>query len=152
MAASCSCHSAEINQTAIFESSANHSDSSHESTIVLLSSTDLENPLTHHNSDTMHVAGRKSQRVCWYELCPSRLNSKKWRIVTRSTRAGGRDWGPIVGQTLCDSCYSTYHQYGSFVRSVRTRKSVDSSVAHVPTNSTGTTTTVFNEKFFRSRK
>jgi hypothetical protein len=60
--------------------------------------------------------------MCAYELCPSPLHSKKWRVVTAGTCAGGRDWEPLVGQTLCDSCYSTYRKHGTFVRSVRTNE------------------------------
>jgi len=50
------------------------------------------------------------------------LHSKKWRVVTPGTSAGGRDWEPLVDQTLCDSCYSTYRKHGTFVRSVRTNE------------------------------
>jgi hypothetical protein len=31
-----------------------------------------------------------------------------------------QDWGPLIGQTLCDSCYSTFRKHGTLVRSVRT--------------------------------
>ena len=48
-------------------------------------------------------AGTKGQKMCAYELGPSPLHSKKWRIVTAGTNAGGRDWNALVGQTLCDS-------------------------------------------------
>ncbi len=34
--------------------------------------------------------------------------------------AGGRDWQPLLGSTLCDSCYSTYRKHGTFMRAVRT--------------------------------
>ena len=58
---------------------------------------------------------------CAYEMCPSPLLSKKWRIVTSDTSAGGHQrWEPLVGQTLCDSCYSTYRKHGTFIRSIRT--------------------------------
>jgi hypothetical protein len=68
------------------------------------------------------LTGCKGQKMCAYELCPSPLHSKKWRVVTAGTCAGGRDWEPLVGQTLCDSCYSTYRKHGTFVRSVRTNE------------------------------
>ena len=113
-----------------------HSESSHDSTVGRTSSTDSENPLKLRDSATKRVAGMKGQKVCCYQLCPSPLHSKKWRIVTRGTSAGGRDWEPLVGQTLCDSCYSTYRKHGTFVRSVRTNEGwfrVDSSGSQ-PTN------------------
>lgn len=62
----------------------------------------------------------KQHRVCFYEQCPSPLQSNKWRIVTCGTTAGGRAWGSLVGKTLCDSCYSTFRKHGTLVRSVRT--------------------------------
>ena len=62
----------------------------------------------------------KLQKVCAYEFCPSPLHSNKWRLVTPDTTAGGRDWQPLLGMTLCDSCYSTYRKHGTFIRSVRT--------------------------------
>eukprot|EP00960_Hanusia_phi_P048412 758931-Hanusia_phi.AAC.8 len=62
----------------------------------------------------------KVQKVCAYEFCPSPLHSNKWRLVTPDTTAGGRDWHPLLGMTLCDSCYSTYRKHGTFIRSVRT--------------------------------
>ena len=58
-------------------------------------------------------------KVCHYHLCPSRLHSNKWRTVTRDTNAGGRDWEPLVGLTVCDSCYANYRKHGTFVRSLR---------------------------------
>lgn len=67
-------------------------------------------------------AGCKGQKICACELCPSPLHSKKWRVVTAGTCAGGRYWELLVGQTLCDSCYSTYRKHGTFVRSVRTNE------------------------------
>ena len=62
----------------------------------------------------------KSQRMCMYEHCPSPMHSSKWRVVTSTTVAGGRDWQSLFGMTLCDSCYSTYRKHGTFIRSVRT--------------------------------
>lgn len=79
-----------------------------------------ENPLKLRDNARRASSGCKGQKVCAYEMCPSPLHSKKWRIVTSGTSAGGRDWEPLVGQTLCDSCYSTYRKHGTFVRSVRT--------------------------------
>ena len=72
--------------------------------------------------DTHLCAGSKGQKMCAYELCPSPLHSKKWRVVTAGTNAGGRDWNTLVGQTLCDSCYSTFRKHGTFVRSIRTNE------------------------------
>ena len=60
--------------------------------------------------------------MCAYELCSSPLHSKKWRVVNESTNAGGRDWSALVGETLCDSCYSTFRKHGTFVRSMRTNE------------------------------
>jgi hypothetical protein len=65
-------------------------------------------------------ASCKPQRLCQYEHCPSPMHSSKWRVVTRTTVAGGRDWQKLLGMTLCDSCYSTYRKHGTFIRSVRT--------------------------------
>ena len=62
----------------------------------------------------------KPQRQCQFEHCPSPMHSSKWRVVTRTTVAGGRDWQKLLGMTLCDSCYSTYRKHGTFIRSVRT--------------------------------
>jgi hypothetical protein len=68
------------------------------------------------------AGGTKCHKICAYEHCPSPLHSKKWRMVTTGTSAGGRDWEPLVGKTLCDSCYSTYRKHGTFVRSIRTNE------------------------------
>jgi hypothetical protein len=68
----------------------------------------------------------KPQRMCVYEHCPSPMHSSKWRVITTNTVAGvagvagGRDWQPLLGSTLCDSCYSTYRKHGTFMRAVRT--------------------------------
>ncbi len=66
------------------------------------------------------AASCKPQRMCMYEHCPSPMHSSKWRVVTATTVAGGRDWQTLFGMTLCDSCYSTYRKHGTFIRSVRT--------------------------------
>jgi hypothetical protein len=66
------------------------------------------------------IASCKPQRVCMYEHCPSPMHSSKWRVITSTAVAGGRDWQPLHGMTLCDSCYSTYRKHGTFIRSVRT--------------------------------
>ena len=66
------------------------------------------------------AASCKQQRMCMYEHCPSPMHSSKWRVVTATTVAGGRDWQSLFGMTLCDSCYSTYRKHGTFIRSVRT--------------------------------
>jgi hypothetical protein len=84
------------------------------------SSSDAENPLKLRECAMKRAAGIKGQKMCCYQLCPSPLHSKKWRVVTPGTSAGARDWNPLVGQTLCDSCYSTYRKHGTFIRSVRT--------------------------------
>ncbi len=60
--------------------------------------------------------------MCSYELCPSPMQSKKWRTVTKGTSAGGQSWDCLVGKMLCDSCYSTFRKHGTFVRAVRTSK------------------------------
>jgi hypothetical protein len=89
-----------------------------------------ENPLRLRESAIKRPASIKGQKICCYQMCPSPLHSKKWRVVTMGTSAGGRDWEPLVGQTLCDSCYSTYRKHGTFIRSVRTTEGwsrVDSS-------------------------
>jgi len=99
-----------------------HSESSHDSNLVRLSSTDSENPLKLRESAFARAAGCKGQRMCCYAHCPSPLHSKKWRVVTAGTSAGNRDWAPLVGQTLCDSCYSTFRKHGTFIRSVRTNE------------------------------
>ena len=62
----------------------------------------------------------KTQKTCMYEHCPSPMHSSKWRVVTATTVAGGRDWQSLCGMTLCDSCYSTFRKHGTFIRSVRT--------------------------------
>ena len=60
-------------------------------------------------------------RMCFYRDCPAPTHSKKWRIVSKKTSAGNRNWAWMIGQTLCDSCYSTFRKHGTFVRSVRTQ-------------------------------
>ena len=55
----------------------------------------------------------KQPRMCAYEHCPSPMHSNKWRVVTPQTSAGGRDWLPLLGMTLCDSCYSTYRKHAT---------------------------------------
>jgi len=66
------------------------------------------------------VVPNKMAKVCFYELCPSPMQSNKWRTVTEGTAAGGQNWDPLVGKMLCDSCYSTFRKHGTLVRSVRT--------------------------------
>lgn len=82
----------------------------------------VDNPLKLRESAMKRGCGVKGQKMCCYQHCPSPLHSKKWRVVTPGTSAGGRDWEPLVDQTLCDSCYSTYRKHGTFVRSVRTNE------------------------------
>ena len=86
------------------------------------SSTSLENPLKLRESAMLGGAVNKGQKICCYQMCPSPMHSKKWRIVTQGTSAGGRNWEPLWGQTLCDSCYSTYRKHGTFTRSMRTNE------------------------------
>jgi len=91
-----------------------HSECSFGSTVARASSTDdSNNPLKLRHSAIKRAAGIKGQKVCCYQLCPSPLHSKKWRVITPDTRAGGRDWEPLIDQTLCDSCYSTYRKHGT---------------------------------------
>lgn len=78
-----------------------------------------ETPLKLRENTRCVSLGRKGQKVCEYEMCESPMHSKKWRIVTSGTSAGGRDWKPLLGKTLCDSCYTTYRKHGTFVRSIR---------------------------------
>ena len=99
------------------------SECSHNGTVRCTSASEtFQNPLKLRESAIKRNLGIKGQKMCCYQLCPSPLHSKKWRIVTPGTSAGGRDWEPLVGQTLCDSCYSTYRKHGTFVRSVRTNE------------------------------
>ena len=95
-------------------------DHSSECSTLGRSSSDADNPLKLRECAMKRAAGIKGQKMCCYQLCPSPLHSKKWRVVTPGTSAGARDWNPLVGQTLCDSCYSTYRKHGTFIRSVRT--------------------------------
>jgi hypothetical protein len=62
----------------------------------------------------------KQHKLCYYDLCPSPMQSNKWRTVTQGTAAGGQVWDGLVGKMLCDSCYSTFRKHGTLVRSVRT--------------------------------
>jgi hypothetical protein len=62
----------------------------------------------------------KQHKLCYYDLCPSPMQSNKWRTVTQGTAAGGQVWDALVGKMLCDSCYSTFRKHGTLVRSVRT--------------------------------
>jgi hypothetical protein len=71
---------------------------------------------------TPGTACRKGQKICSYQFCSSPMHSKKWRTITHGTSTGGRDWDFLVGQLLCDSCFSTYRQHGTFMRSVRTNE------------------------------
>ena len=72
--------------------------------------------------DESHLKGLTSKgRMCFYRDCPAPTHSKKWRIVSKKTSAGNRNWAWMIGQTLCDSCYSTFRKHGTFVRSVRTQ-------------------------------
>ena len=103
-----------------------HSECSLKSSEVAHSSesvgTDEENTLKLRNSARTGTVCSKGQRICCYQFCSSPMHSKKWRTVTHGTSAGGRDWDSLVGQLLCDSCYSTYRKHGTFVRSVRTKE------------------------------
>jgi len=113
-----------------YESEAHSECESHDSCLARLSSNDSENPLKLRDSAIKRAPGFKGQKMCCYTQCPSPLHSKKWRVVTKGTSAGARDWAPLVGQTLCDSCYSTFRKHGTFIRSVRTNEGwfrVDSS-------------------------
>jgi len=106
------------------------SEFSRDSYLTQLSWDDPENALKLRDSAIKHTPGIKGQKMCCFTQCPSPMHSKKWRVVTKGTRAGARDWAPLLGQTLCDSCYSTFRKHGTFTRSVRTNKGwsrVDSS-------------------------
>ena len=99
-----------------------HSESSLDSSVVSLWSTDSENPLKTRELAVARAPGSKGQKMCCYAQCPSQLHSKKWRVVTAGTTAGSQNWATLVGQTLCDSCYSTFRKHGTFIRSVRTHE------------------------------
>ena len=93
-----------------------------DSCLTQLSCVDPENALKLRDSTINRTPGIKGQKMCCFTQCPSPMHSKKWRIVTKGTRAGARDWALLLGQTLCDSCYSTFRKHGTFNRSVRTTK------------------------------
>mmetsp|Transcript_56072 Transcript_56072/g.137541 ORF Transcript_56072/g.137541 Transcript_56072/m.137541 type:complete len:470 (-) Transcript_56072:1269-2678(-) len=59
---------------------------------------------------------------CSYEGCPNPTSSRQYYEVFPWTRAGGKDWSPLVGQMLCHSCYYQFQRKGSLQRDGRCRR------------------------------
>ena len=91
----------------------------------------VNNPLKLRKSAKRERGIQDLQQKCCYQHCPSPLRSTwnrrkqtwTWRVITPNTSAGGHDWGPLVGQTLCNACYSTYCHSGTLVRALPTNAS-----------------------------
>lgn len=46
----------------------------------------------------------------------------KYIRIHGGSRAGARDWGPLVGSTLCNACYYYYKKKGTLIRAQGPRK------------------------------
>lgn len=59
-------------------------------------------------SATQHRRSR-----CGYDRCVKPDMSSYFYNVEAKTDSGGKDWAPVAGMTLCQSCYSRYRAYGT---------------------------------------
>mmetsp|Transcript_32679 Transcript_32679/g.76322 ORF Transcript_32679/g.76322 Transcript_32679/m.76322 type:complete len:257 (+) Transcript_32679:111-881(+) len=55
----------------------------------------------------------KSERWCSFEGCARPGSSRKFYFIDEWTRAGGQDWGPVLGSVLCEACYDRYRSRGT---------------------------------------
>lgn len=51
-------------------------------------------------------------RLCFY--CKQDLGNCTYYEISDKTKAGGRDWSSMVGETYCKACYVRYSRTGSF--------------------------------------
>jgi hypothetical protein len=59
---------------------------------------------------------KPSSLRCSYSKCQKPLKSNKYYRVSETYSAGGQNWTPILGSTLCHACYRQYKRTGSFDR------------------------------------
>jgi hypothetical protein len=61
--------------------------------------------------------------LCSYEGCKRAIHHARDSYhILAATRAGGKNWGPLVGQTLCKACYTCFSRSGSLERRDRYKK------------------------------
>jgi hypothetical protein len=62
----------------------------------------------------------ESERHCTYKLCDRPDESTRFYRIEPGRTSGGQNWDTIVGEVLCQSCYSRFHSRGTLART-RTR-------------------------------
>jgi hypothetical protein len=62
----------------------------------------------------------ESERHCTYNLCDRPDVSTRFYRIEPGRRSGGQNWDTIIGEVLCQSCYSRFHSRGTLART-RTR-------------------------------
>ena len=55
-------------------------------------------------------------RRCTYQGCVMPKDSKFFYPITQLTTAGGQDWSSLVGNVLCDRCFTRYSKKGYIFR------------------------------------
>ena len=57
--------------------------------------------------------------TCTYIKCQRPAGSSQIFTIEKSTSAGGHDWTPLIGQSLCTACFYRYKRRGTLEKSVR---------------------------------
>lgn len=65
----------------------------------------------------MHFIATESKFYCTYAACNKPQGSAHYYAIDRAKSTGGKDWQPLMGQTLCLACYDRYRTRGTLERS-----------------------------------
>ncbi len=68
------------------------------------------------------------RKRCSYAKCLKPTESCKFHTIKSNFEAGGRDWSPIAGMVLCNTCYAQYRARGTLERGVSYRIHVSDDV------------------------
>jgi hypothetical protein len=56
------------------------------------------------------------ERRCTYKYCCRPNESRQFYLIDEGRKSGGQDWGPLVGNVLCNACYLCYYDRGTLER------------------------------------
>jgi hypothetical protein len=82
-------------------------------------------PTADEEGNRSHHAGEPKR--CWYAHCIKPEGSQRYYTIHAQCTAGGRDWGDLVGQVLCVTCYKQYGLRGTLERTQKNRATNTSS-------------------------
>lgn len=57
------------------------------------------------------------QKRCHNVDCSRPDSSRIFYSIGPASKAGGRNWAPLCGMTLCEACYETYRRHGTLKKS-----------------------------------